>query len=221
MKLLLRVVVAVLVGVNSLGAYAQTPAQHLKSMLAPIKTLQANFKQTTTSETAEFIAIASGTVKIVRPGQFYWQVNQPGKQIIVINHSKLWLYDVDLQQVTIKKLDASALALNPASLLSGDIDELLAKNEVTATPASSAPQTSTSRGLSAGSIAFTLTPKQPGGTTKWIKLFFKGKQLTSLQFANQLAQQTTIQFRQMKINKPVSEKIFTIQFPKGTDVIKQ
>lgn len=204
MQLACRCLVAFFLSMLSLSSLAQTPAQQLQALLASTHTLQASFKQTTVSETGELMAIASGVVKVVRPGQFYWQVNQPGKQIIVINHQQLWLYDVDLEQVTIKKLDPSVMALNPVSLLSGDLDKLLQHNSVKSLP---------------GGIK--LTPESPESAIKWVKLLFNGKKLTGLQFANQLSQQTTIHFSELKINQPIPPQTFNIHIPKGTDIVSQ
>lgn len=188
------------------SAFALTPAAHLQALLSPIKTLAANFKQTTTSRTAEFVVTAEGSVKIHRPGQFYWRVDKPGKQIIVINNGKLLLYDVDLQQVTVKKITAQTITLNPASLLSGDLKRLLKSNSVT-------------EKIAGGVDIIRLTPLKPGGSIRWIDVLFSGNALHGLKFENQLNQITSIRFTNLRINKPILPSIFTLKLPKGVDVI--
>lgn len=201
---MLKIIVSLFLFILSAQAFSLTAAENLQALLSPIKTMQADFKQTTTAKTAEFIVTAEGLAKIERPGKFYWQVDKPGKQIIIINDGTLWLYDVDLQQVTIKKMTANAVALNPASLLSGTLAELLKNNIV-----------------EQNADTFTLKPKTNSGSTKWIKILFTGKMLTGLQFENQLEQLTTIEFTHIMINQPISDRVFNLKIPKGTDIVKE
>jgi outer membrane lipoprotein carrier protein len=184
-------------------ALSMTAAENLQAFLSPIKTFQANFKQTTTGKTAEFIMTATGQVKIDRPGKFYWQVNKPGQQIIVINKGMVSLYDVDLRQVTWSKISPNSLALNPASLLSNDVSSLLKNNVVE----------------QSGSI-FTLKPKISNGSIQWIKIVFANKTWVSLQYENGMNQLTTLKFSNLSINKPIDENIFFFRAPKGTDTVK-
>jgi outer membrane lipoprotein-sorting protein len=79
---MLKIISGILFFICSMQALSMTAAENLQAFLSPIKTFQANFKQTTTGKTAEFIMTATGQVKIDRPGKFYWQVNKPGQQII-------------------------------------------------------------------------------------------------------------------------------------------
>jgi chaperone LolA len=61
---------------------------------------------------------AAGVMQFQRPGKFRWTYQKPYEQIIVGDGAKFWLYDKDLNQVTVKKLDA-ALGSSPAALLAG------------------------------------------------------------------------------------------------------
>jgi outer membrane lipoprotein carrier protein len=61
---------------------------------------------------------ASGVMQFQRPGKFRWTYQKPYEQLIVGDGAKFWMYDTDLNQVTVKKLDA-ALGSSPAALLSG------------------------------------------------------------------------------------------------------
>jgi outer membrane lipoprotein carrier protein len=188
-------------------SFSMTPAAHLQALLAPIKTLQADFKQRTTDSASGAVTKAQGSFKIQRPGKFYWQVDKPGKQIIVINNGRLWLYDVDLQQVTIKKIKTQATALNPASLLSGDLVELLKNNTVT------------ERKRETGD-AIRLVPKQEAETTRWIDILFARNKLTGLRFENQLGQVTMIEFSNLQENKPLLRNSFSLKVPKSADAVK-
>lgn len=90
----------------------------LKMFIAKTQSAQATFTQEVTDPSGKRIQSASGTMMFQRPGKFRWSYQKPYEQIIVGDGAKFWLYDADLNQVTVKKLDA-ALGSNPAALLSG------------------------------------------------------------------------------------------------------
>ena len=90
----------------------------LKSFIAATHSAQANFTQEVMDQNGKRIQSASGIMQFQRPGKFRWTYQQPYQQIIVGDGKKFWLYDADLNQVTVKKLDA-ALGSSPAALLSG------------------------------------------------------------------------------------------------------
>jgi chaperone LolA len=91
----------------------------LRSFISSSLSGQANFTQVVQDRKGKKIQSASGTMQFVRPGKFRWVYQKPYEQIIVGDGAKFWLYDVDLNQVTVKKLDA-ALGSSPAALLSGN-----------------------------------------------------------------------------------------------------
>src|SRR4030067_146728 len=90
----------------------------LKEFIAATHSAQANFTQVVLDQNGKRIQSASGIMQFQRPGKFRWTYQKPYEQIIVGDGEKFWLYDVDLNQVTVKKLDA-ALGSSPAALLSG------------------------------------------------------------------------------------------------------
>ena len=91
----------------------------LKEFIANTHSAQSNFTQTVLDKNGKRVQAASGTMQFVRPGKFRWEYHKPYEQIIVGDGVKFWMYDVDLNQVTIKKLDA-VLGSSPAALLSGN-----------------------------------------------------------------------------------------------------
>jgi len=90
----------------------------LKTFIAATHSAQANFTQDVMDHNGKNIQSASGVMQFQRPGRFRWTYQQPYEQLIVGDGEKFWLYDADLNQVTVKKLDA-ALGSSPAALLSG------------------------------------------------------------------------------------------------------
>ncbi len=90
----------------------------LHAFVASTHSAQANFTQDVEDKIGKRIQSASGTMQFQRPGRFRWVYQKPYEQIIVGDGRKFWMYDIDLNQVTVKKLDA-ALGSSPAALLSG------------------------------------------------------------------------------------------------------
>src|SRR3990172_348249 len=92
--------------------------ERLKTFIAATHSAQANFTQEVLDQNGKRIQSASGIMQFQRPGKFRWTYRKPYEQLIVGDGAKFWLYDADLNQVTVKKLDA-ALGSSPAALLSG------------------------------------------------------------------------------------------------------
>lgn len=92
--------------------------EKLKTFINATHSAQATFIQVVLDQDGRRIQSASGVMQFQRPGRFRWTYQKPYEQIIVGDGAKFWLYDKDLNQVTVKKLDA-ALGSSPAALLAG------------------------------------------------------------------------------------------------------
>ncbi len=114
------------------GTRADAAATPLDSYLENLKTLRTSFLQTLADAHGRQIDRATGTLIVVRPGKFSWEIHpQTGSataaagagagQLMVCDGTNLWFLDRDLQQVTVKPVDA-ALSATPAMLLSGAVD---------------------------------------------------------------------------------------------------
>ncbi len=97
-------------------AYAETAAERLNSALKNLDNLTADFKQTVLDDEKQVVQQSSGQLAIQRPGKFSWIYKTPYEQQIVADGSELWIYDVDLDQVTVKPMD-SGLATAPIMIL--------------------------------------------------------------------------------------------------------
>lgn len=108
-----------IVALLSIPFSAQAGAiEKLKTFISATRSAQANFTQEVLDQNGKRIQSASGVMQFQRPGKFRWTYQKPYEQIIVGDGQKFWLYDKDLNQVTVKKLDA-ALGSSPAALLAG------------------------------------------------------------------------------------------------------
>src|SRR5690349_15655241 len=113
----MRVILTVLLCV-ACGAANAASVDALKSLLNQTTTARARFAQTVMDKNQKTIQQATGTMEFARPGRFRWEYVKPYEQTIVGDGSRLWVYDKDLNQVTVRKLDR-ALGASPAALLAG------------------------------------------------------------------------------------------------------
>lgn len=178
----------------------------LENFLNSLQTLHAQFEQRQFSETGKLLEISKGEVYVKRPGKFRWEYQQPYDQLIVADGRSVWIYDKDLEQVTIKNLD-DALGKTPALLLStdGNVDrnffviELPRQRQLT---------------------RLLLKPKNEDAQFKSIQLNLQGHILSGLELKDNFGQTTFIAFKQAKNNLVFNESLFVFRPPSGTDVIE-
>ena len=77
-----------------------------------LKSLQADFTQTILDEQSRTLETSKGQMFMQKPGRFRWDYRQPPSQLIVADGQRMWLYDKELQQVTVRRLD-KALSATP------------------------------------------------------------------------------------------------------------
>lgn len=119
--MLRRILVLVLAALAA-PAYGQG-IDSLKNYYRSVQSLSGDFVQTTRNELDEIIESSSGQLWIQRPDRFRWAYREPFEQDIVADGKQLWVYDKDLEQVTVRPL-TEVLGLGPALLLSGDYKSL-------------------------------------------------------------------------------------------------
>lgn len=179
--------------------------QRVEGFLQGLQSLQAQFKQTLTDRNGQTVEQASGTLAIRRPNRFRWDYREPNEQLIVADGARIWLYDADLEQVTVRKLD-DTLSATPAMLLSGQ-GNLEQNFEVT--------QTSQEGGV----FWVRMQPKRDDTDFKWVRLGFDGATLKFMELADKLGQTTHLEFAQLERNPTLDPSRFTFTVPPGADVI--
>ncbi|HVN42803.1 MAG TPA: outer membrane lipoprotein chaperone LolA, partial [Steroidobacteraceae bacterium] len=149
---------------------------------------------------------ATGTLTLSRPNRFRWDYREPYVQTIVADGRKLWLYDADLQQVTVRPLE-QGLGSTPAMLLSGS-GRVADAFEGTAVERK-------------GDLTWcVLKPRQRGSDFERVSLAFDGRgELAAMELADKLGQSTEITFDGARRNVKVDEAAFRFVPPKGADVI--
>lgn len=111
------------------AASSQQDAALLKGKLTSLKQVNANFSQVVTNSEGEILNESHGTLTILRPGKFRWEVLEPEEELITSDGETMWLYSPFIEQVTLMKL-SDAVAGTPFVLLSGASDEQWQKYQV-------------------------------------------------------------------------------------------
>jgi outer membrane lipoprotein carrier protein len=189
----------------AIAADAAAGRQKVEGFLQGLQSLQAHFKQTLSDRAGQVVEEASGELAIRRPDRFRWDYRQPNQQVIVADGTRIWLYDSDLEQVTVRKLD-DTLSATPAMLLSGQGN---LQDNFTVTQTSQEGATQWVR----------MEPKRDDTDFKWVRLGFDGPTLKFMQLADKLGQTTTLEFSQLQRNPAIDPSRFTFTVPAGADVI--
>ena len=117
----MRKLIALLGALAWSHAHAAGSIEKLQAFVAQTQSARASFTQQVVDKNGKTQQSASGKLVFSRPGKFRWEYQKPYEQLIVGNGNKLWVYDKELAQVTVKKLEG-ALGSSPAALLAGSND---------------------------------------------------------------------------------------------------
>lgn len=183
-----------------------TPLQRLHNFLAKATSLQADFRQVVLNEKGEAGKQSSGEFYLQRPGKFRWNYTKPYQQEIVSNGGKVWFYDVDLAQVTVKKLN-QAIGSTPALLLSGEV--ALDKNF-----------TIQSQDRDEGLYWIKLIPKEEESGFKQVLIGLDGDNLAGMELNDNFGQSTRIYFSNLKLGAKLDAAKFDFKPPAGVDVFE-
>jgi outer membrane lipoprotein carrier protein len=179
----------------------------LKSLLNQTTTAKARFAQAVLDKNNKTLQQATGTMEFSRPGRFRWEYNKPYEQTIVGDGSRLWIYDKDLNQVTVRKLDR-ALGASPAALLAGSNE--IEKN-----------YTLKSAGTENGLDWLEAIPKTQDTAFERVRLGFGKTGLEAMELKDQFGQTTIIKFADLERNARISPDSFKFTPPKGAAVISE
>ena len=180
--------------------------EKLKTFIAATRSAQANFTQEALDQSGKRIQSASGVMQFQRPGKFRWTYQKPYEQIIVGDGSKFWLYDKDLNQVTVKSLDA-ALGNSPAALLAGN-------NEI------ERGFTLKDAGNREGLDWLQATPKGQDSSFSSVYMAFNDKAvLVAMELNDAFGHKTVLRFDHMQTNPKLPAQQFKFTPPEGVDVV--
>jgi outer membrane lipoprotein carrier protein len=177
----------------------------LESFLADTKTLEAGFQQTLRTHDGEILQQTEGRFYLSRPGKFRWNYQSPYEQVIVSDGERIWIYDVELQQVTVQKHNADQPS-TPMALLDDNSTGIYQNFNVSPLD------------VQAGVYRVKLESKTKDSDFAEIVIGVDDKGLRFMQLHDQFEQVTDIVFSDISINTKLEKEIFIFIPPEGVDV---
>lgn len=177
----------------------------LHRFLQETRTLKADFAQIVISRGGRKPQQSAGMVAISRPGKLRWDIQKPYPQLVVGDGEKIWIYDSELKQVTVRPA-GQALGGSPAALLAGKNE--LEKNFALA-----------EAGESDGMDWVEALPKASDSGFEKIRLGFAGSDLAAMVLVDSFGQTTQIRFSKLERNPTLPASTFKFSPPPGVDVV--
>lgn len=206
---MLRLSLLIIILCYQVIAYANVTSDALSARLAKINSMQADFTQTITDRKDKPVQKSAGHMSLQRPGKFRWSVTRPTAQTVVANGERLWIYDPDLEQVTIRSI-SKEIGETPALLLSNTESTLANDFNVTTQP-----------DKKSGLEWFLLVPKNQNSMLALIKLGFAGQQIREMYLEDHLGHVTDVEFYNILVNPRLAASLFNFKPPKHVDVIDE
>ncbi len=177
----------------------------LKNFIQQTHSAKAHFTQSVFNKSSKPGQESSGTMQFMRPGKFRWTYEKPYEQLIVGDGVKLWVFDAELNQVTVRKLD-QAIGSSPAALLAGnnEIEKFFTLKDV---------------GVKEGLEWLEATPKGNESTFESVRMGFGSDGLQVMELHDNFGQVTLIRFSAIERNPKAVADLFKFVPPKGADVI--
>jgi outer membrane lipoprotein carrier protein len=205
--LMRKLLLVFLMCMNVSSAQSDSARERLGQLLLGIESLRADFEQNIFNAAGELQYQSVGKFSLLRPGYFRWEYTAPWLQTILSDGKRVWLYDADLEQVTIRDMSAG-LSKTPAALLSGDISKLEGFDVFLTIVADDM-------------IRFELSSAAEDNDFDRVTLFFRGKQLNGLELIDKLGQITRISFSNLLNDLTLIPTDFDLVIPDTVDVIDE
>jgi outer membrane lipoprotein carrier protein len=170
-----------------------------------LHSLKGHFQQTLIDANGQRGRTSHGTVALKAPNLFRWQTRAPDKQLIVADGKHVWMYEPDLEQVTVRNQN-TAEAHSPLTVIT-DVKRMDQDFDVT------------ELGERDGLTWLRLTPKKPRANFHYAELGFDSRGLRAMRFKDQLDNVTRMRFSDWQRNVKLPPSTFTFTPPKGADVI--
>ena len=198
----------VAMGLAFAGSAQAAALEQFKTFVSSTKAARGEFTQhqVKKSETSKVAAPASGTFVFARPGKFIWTYTKPYEQLLQADGDQLYIYDKDLNQVTVKKL-GDALGSSPAAILIGSND--LEKNFTL----SEAPARDGLEWLNA-------VPKAKDSQFQQISIGLRNGAPEAMELKDSFGQTSMLKFNKFEKNPSLGAQQFKFVVPKGADVFK-
>ncbi|MAZ87898.1 MAG: outer membrane lipoprotein carrier protein LolA [Cellvibrionaceae bacterium] len=173
----------------------------LVAQLQPLVTLSGQFSQRQSSSEGELLSESSGSFLMQRPGLLRWETLEPFPQLLTTDGTSLWMYDPDLEQVTVSRVSAQ-LTQTPAVIFSGDLAELKRQYQVSSTKANH----------------YTLRPVDGDNNFQRLDLVFDAGLLKAMTILDGFGQTTEFDLEQVVRAESLPLERFQFEPPVGADV---
>lgn len=179
--------------------------EQLHSFFESTQSLQADFRQTVVDSQGRKVQEVDGTMQLQRPGKFRWDYNKPYVQQIVGDGEKVWLFDPELNQVTVRSVD-KAIGSSPAALLAGskEIEKGFELKD---------------EGRQDQLEWVMAVPKDKESGFEKVYLGFQDNLLKEMEMRDNFGHITVIEFSNLKLNPKLPAKSFSFIPPVGADVV--
>jgi outer membrane lipoprotein carrier protein len=177
----------------------------LNQFMTATQSATADFEQRIYGREGKVVQASRGTLAFSRPGRFRWTYVKPYAQLIVGDGARVWIYDEELRQVTVRKLDL-ALGATPAALLAGSNEALKAF-------------TLKDEGAKDGLEWVEAVPREKESNFERIRMGFGFSGIERMQLTDTFGQTTELQFTAFQRNPRIDPAQFRFVPPPGADVI--
>lgn len=188
----------------ALGAQA-SGLERFQSFLRTTQSARANFEQKVYGRDGKLMQESKGSFVFLRPGRFRWTYAKPVDQVIVGDGERVWIYDRDLNQVTVRRL-SKALGSTPAALLAGASDVEAAFDLRDA-------------GQRDGLEWLEATPKEREAGFERIRMGFGSGGVEAMELVDNFGHTTGLRFQNLQRNPKIEAAEFRFEPPKGVDVL--
>jgi outer membrane lipoprotein carrier protein len=209
MTLMKSTIAALIAGLALSSAAHASALDQFKSFVATTKAAKGEFtqQQQRKSQAGKISPVSSGSFVFARPGKFIWNYTKPYDQLLQADGDSLYIYDKDLNQVTVRKL-GNALGSSPAAILFGSND--LEKNF-----------TLSEAGTRDGLEWLSAVPKAKDTTFEQISIGLKNGTPEAMELKDTFGQTSVLKFTSFQRNPSLGAQQFKFEMPKGAEVNKQ
>jgi len=184
---------------------AAEPIATLEQFIESLDSFEASFEQTLYDTDDQPLGKSVGTIKLKRPARFIWKYSSPEPQLILADGERIWMYDEDLDQVTVNDMDDRIngtplqLLMNAAPLSDGFDIETLGKSD--------------------GIDWFGLTPITQSSDFEQVFIGLRGATIAAFELRDNFGQATQIIISDFEKDIQFDDALFTFDVPEGVDVI--
>lgn len=182
-----------------------TGTERLMEFFDKTSSMRAQFEQVVTDSRGQKMQEVSGTMQLLRPGKFRWDYNKPYQQEIVGDGERIWLFDPELNQVTVRNL-SQAIGSSPAALLAGskEVEKNFMLKNINGKD----------------SLEWvSAKPKDEDSGFDEVKLGFGTAGLERMELQDSYGNLTTIRFLKLERNPKLNQQTFMFKPPAGADIV--